>query len=100
VSRLWPVAEAAQGDYETLRAAALAGTVTLGRPARLFEHQGLIALIRRPSAEAVFTASLLGACRPPWTPYGDPRLLALGDAFELIAAAADTFRHQRQETGT
>jgi hypothetical protein len=100
VSRLWPVAEAAQGDYETLRAAALGGTVLLDGAGRRFQRHGLFGLICRPSAQAIFTAELFGARRQPWTPYSDARLDALGDAFELITTAGQGFRQQRQETGT
>lgn len=89
MSRLWPVAEAAQADYETLRAAALAGTSLLGPAATRFAAAGLWGLIRRPVAEPTFAARLRGARRPPWTPYSDPRLDALGDAYELILSARD-----------
>lgn len=100
MSRLWPIGEPAQGDYENLRAAALGGTVLLDVAGRRFQRHGLFGLICRPSAPAMFTAELFGARRQPWTPYSDARLDALGDAFELITAAGRTFRQQRQETGT
>jgi hypothetical protein len=90
MSRLWPVAEAAQADYETLRTAALAATSLLGPSAARFESAGLFGLIRRPVAEPAFAAQLFGARRAPWTPYGDPRLDALGAAYELILTAAET----------
>lgn len=88
MSRLWPVAEAAQADYEALRAAVLARTPPLGPVAARFEAEGLFGLLARPSAAAVYAARLLGAARPAWTPYGDPRLEALADAYLLALAAA------------
>lgn len=100
MSRLWPVAEAAQADYETLRTAALAGTPLLGVAAARFEATGLFGLICRPVAEPVFVARLCGARRPAWTPYGDPRLDALGAAYELILAAAAASDDQHKETGS
>lgn len=84
---LWPVAEAAQADYEALRAAVMAGTTPAGPTASRFEAEGLWGLIRRPVAEAVYSARLYGAARPPWTPYSDPRLDALGDAYLLVISA-------------
>jgi hypothetical protein len=87
MSQLWPVAEAAQADYEHLRATVLAGLVPMGAPASRFEAEGLIGLIRRPAAVAVFTATLHGAARPAWTPYCDPRLEALAEAYTLVLSA-------------
>jgi len=65
LSRLWPVGEAAQADYENLRSAVLAGLAPVGEAATRFEAEGLRGLIRRPVAEAVFTACLHG---PPGQP--------------------------------
>ena len=81
MSRLRPVGEAAQADHESLRAAVLAGATPLGVVAARFDAHGLWGLIRRPAAEAVFAARWHGAARPAWTPYGDPRLAALADAY-------------------
>jgi hypothetical protein len=93
---LWPVAEAAQSDYEQLRALALAGTPALGRAAALFERHGLSGLIARPQAEPLFVASVLGAPRPAWSPHSDPRALALADGFQIIvAASAVTFTEEQ-----
>jgi hypothetical protein len=89
MSRLWPVAEAAQADYETLRAAVLGGTPILSAVAARFERGGLWALIRRPAAEPSFVASLVGASRPPWTPYVDPRVEALASCYQLLLAGPD-----------
>jgi hypothetical protein len=85
---LWPVAEAAQSDYEQLRAWALAGTPAVGRAAALFERHGLWGLIASPQAEPLFVASVLGAPRPAWSPHSDPRALALADGFQIIVSAS------------
>jgi hypothetical protein len=87
MSRFWPIGEAAQSDYEQLRAAALVGTEPVGPVAARFWREGLWGLLRRPAAEAVFSASLHGARRPGWTPYGDPRVDALADAYLLVIDA-------------
>jgi len=98
--RLWPVAEAAQADYELLRAAVLVGTPLVGPAAARFDSAGLFGLIRRPLAEPDFTARLFGARRAPWTPYGDPRLDALGVAYELILAAGEDIEDCHERTGS
>jgi hypothetical protein len=87
--RFWPVGEAAQADYEALRAHVLA----TGRPpdslaAARFARRGVAGLIAWPSAEPVFDAVLLGAARPPWTPHEDPRFDALAAGFALLLGAA------------
>ena len=83
--RFWPVGEAAQADYEALRAHVLAtGAAPDSLIAARFARRGLSGLIAWPSAEPVFDAELLGAHRPPWTPHDDPRLDALADAFALL----------------
>jgi hypothetical protein len=83
--RFWPVGEAAQADYEALRAHVLAtGAAPDSLTAARFARRGLSGLIAWPSAEPVFDAELLGAHRPPWTPHDDPRLDALADAFALL----------------
>lgn len=90
--RFWPAGEAAQADYETLRAHVL----TTGAPpeslaAARFARRGLSGLIAWPSAEPVFDATLLGGRRPPWTPHADPRLDALAAGFTLLLGVpADT----------
>lgn len=86
---LWPPGEAAQADYETLREAALAGAGLASPAATRFGRAGLAGLIARPSAPAVFVASLAGAVRPAWTPYEDPRVLALADGYELLLVRAE-----------
>ena len=87
--QFWPVAEAAQADYETLRAHVLAtGAASDSLIAARFARCGLPGLIAWPSAEPVFDAALLGARRPPWTPHDNPRLDALADAFALLLNTA------------
>jgi hypothetical protein len=88
VRRFWPATEPAQADYEVLRAATLAGTAMSSLAAARFARRGLAGLIAWPSAEAVFSATVTGAARPPWVPHGDPRLEALAAGFELLLATA------------
>lgn len=92
----WPVGEAAQADYEQLRASALAGVPVLGVSAQQFERHGLWGLIASPhAAPAYVVVGALGAERPAWSPYQDPRELALGDGFQIIvAASAATLREE------
>ncbi|HSS10165.1 MAG TPA: hypothetical protein VLL25_09780 [Acidimicrobiales bacterium] len=86
---LWPAAESAQADYETLREAAMRGTPLLGAAAARFERGGLAGLIARPLARPVFSALVVGASRPAWTPYADPRTEAMIDAYQLLLATAE-----------
>jgi hypothetical protein len=89
----WPVGQAAQADYETLRAHVLAtGYLPDSVTATRFTRRGLAGLIAWPAAEPVFTAELIGARRPPWTPHTDPRLDALAAGFAVILEAAQ--RHE------
>lgn len=85
----WPPAEGAQADYEALRSAVLAGTTPVGPAAVRFLRGGLVSLIRRPSAEPVFVASLRGADRPAWSPHVDPRLEALAASYRLVLSVDD-----------
>jgi hypothetical protein len=85
----WPVSEPAQGDYETLREAALAGVVVCEVTAARFERAGLAGIIVGPTARPALRASLIGGVRPAWTPYGDPRLEALAAGYELLLGEAD-----------
>ena len=84
----WPVGEAAQADYERLRGLALAGTPAVDLAARRFERHGLWGLIACPQAAPVYVASVVGARRPEWSPYEDPRELALADGYQIIVAAS------------
>lgn len=80
----WPCSEASQADYEALRAAALGAVVLIGAAAKRFERAGLAGLVVHPVADPVFNASVHGALRPPWTPYGDPRGEALAASYSLL----------------
>lgn len=91
----WPPAEAAQSDYEALRAAVLAGAPLLDSAAVRFSRGGLVALITRPVAEPVFVAVVHGAPRPAWTPHTDPRREALAAGYGLLLAHADD-QHEDQ----
>ena len=85
----WPPAEAAQADYEMLRACVLAaGSLPGGLAAARFARRGLAGLIAWPAAEPDFRAQLAGAARPPWTPHADPREQALAAAYEFLLSAA------------
>jgi hypothetical protein len=95
--RFWPPAEAAQADYERLRAAVLAGTPVADAAAARFGRGGLVALIARPVADPDFSAVVVGARRPAWTPHADPRLDALAAGFGLLLAASDQHDQPRQE---
>jgi hypothetical protein len=85
--RFWPVGEAAQADYEALRAAALAAE----RPrdelaAARFARRGLAGVIAWPRAEPVYLGALVGAQRPPWSGTEDPREAALGEVYGFLVA--------------
>lgn len=87
---LWPVAEAAQADYESLRRSVLAGAPWRGDVlARRFERSGLAGLIRAPAAEPAYLAELVGALRPAWSGRDDPRLDVLRDAYAFLLAEPD-----------
>ena len=92
----WPVGEAAQADYEQLRALTLAGVPALGVSAQRFERHGLWGLIASPHAAPVYVASVVGAQRPAWSPYQDPRELALADGFQIIVAASAATEREEQ----
>ena len=85
----WPPAEAAQADYEMLRACVLeAGRLPAGLAAARFARRGLAGLIAWPAAEPVFRAQLAGAARPPWTPHAAPREQALAASYQFLLDAA------------
>jgi hypothetical protein len=66
---------------------AVAGTRLIGPEAERFQHGGLAVLIRRPSCAASrMIATLVEVPRPRWSPYVDPRLDALADAYALLGA--------------
>jgi hypothetical protein len=84
VRSFWPPAEAAQTDYEQLRASELAG-VPLASPSALrFAKGGLAAVVGHPTSEPVFSGIVLGGKRPSWSPYADPRLEVLVACYELV----------------
>ena len=81
----WPPIEAAQVDYETLRAHAIETFgLSEGLAAARFARRGLAGLIAWPAAEPVFVAVLLAAARPAWTPHDDPRVAALAASYEFL----------------
>lgn len=89
--RFWPVGEAAQADYETLRRQVLTtGALPDSVAAARFARRGLAGLIAWPAAEPVFHAELLGAARPAWSPHDDPRLDALAAGYAVLLDAATT----------
>ena len=89
-SRLWPVAEPAQADYERLRAFVLAGECCDELlAARRFDRRGLAGLISWPQAEPEYLGSVVGACRPAWCGSADPREQQLRDAYGFLLAGGD-----------
>jgi hypothetical protein len=87
----WPPTEAAQVDYEALRAHLLEhGRLPDDLAAARFARRGLAGLVTWPVSDPIFVAELVGASRPAWSPHADPRLdaLAAGYQFLLDAAAA------------
>lgn len=87
--RFWPATQPAQLDYERLRELALTRVLLVGPEAERFRRGGLAALIRKPSLSMpTLAASLVPVPRPRWSPYEDPRLSALADAYNLLRSAA------------
>jgi hypothetical protein len=85
--QFWPAIDPVQLEYERLREMALAGLRLVGPEAERFQHGGLLALVRRPSSARIgLFASLVEVPRPRWSPYVDPRLDALADAYALLGA--------------
>lgn len=60
-----------------------------------FSRRGLAGLIAWPSTEPVYTAAVVGAQRPAWTPYVDPRLEVLAASYELILASSEIIAIER-----
>ena len=89
--RFWPIGEGAQADYEVLRKAVLSGEAVHSLAAARFARRGLAGLIAWPVAEPIYTAVMVGAERPPWTPYVDPRLEVLAAGYELILRVPTDF---------
>ncbi|MCA1710075.1 MAG: hypothetical protein LC808_45030, partial [Actinobacteria bacterium] len=93
MSRFWPTSEAAQADYERLRHAVLStGSLPDDLLSARFRRSGVAGLIAWPEADPVFRAELVGAPRPAWTPYGDPRWAALSATYRLMLTHADQQR--------
>jgi hypothetical protein len=65
-----------------LATGAMPATPAAGR----FLCRGLAGLVTWLGREPAFVAELHGALRPPWTPQGDPRLVALAESFGLLVA--------------
>ena len=87
--RFWPIGEAAQADYEALRAAALAGAPPRDElAAARLARRGLGGLIAWPSSEPVYLGAVIGARRPPWSGHEDPREAALGEVYGFLVAHA------------
>jgi hypothetical protein len=85
----WPPVEAAQVDYETLRAHVLEHSrLPENLAAARFARRGLAGLIAWPSAEPVFVAELVAAARPAWTPHDDPRVSALAAGYQFLLDTA------------
>lgn len=85
----WPPAEAAQADYEMLRACLLGhGALPDDLAAARFARRGLAGLIAWPAAEPVFAGELLGAARPAWSPHADERISALAAGYQFLLEAA------------
>lgn len=90
MSRLWPVAEAAQADYERLREAVVSsGRLPDDLASARFARRGLAGLIAWPVAEPAFAAVAIGAQRPAWAPYEDPRVGSLAAVFRLLLDCED-----------
>jgi hypothetical protein len=87
--RFWPIAEAAQADYEALRAAALAGEPPRDElTAARFARRGLDGLIAWPSSEPTYLGAIVGAQRLAWSGNEDPREAALGETYGFLVAHA------------
>ena len=87
--RFWPVGEAAQADYEALRAAALGGEPERDElAAARFARRGLAGVIAWPRSEPVYLGALVGARRAAWSGNEDPREAALGEAYGFLVARA------------
>jgi hypothetical protein len=96
----WPPAEAAQSDYETLRAHLLGnGVLPDDLAAARFARRGLAGLIAWPASEPVFAGELLGAARPAWSPYADERIGALAAGYQFLLDAAATLQRRPATIG-
>jgi hypothetical protein len=84
---LWSPREAAQVEYESLRERILqgGGPDDEGLLPSRFQRLGLLGLVTAPQVEPVrWQATVVGAQRPRWSPYVDPRVEALADVFQCL----------------
>lgn len=82
--------EAAQVEYERLRATLLAGKPVCDSLAwQRIARQGLAGLIDWRGADACFAGSLVGAERPRWSGAVDPRQGALAEVYRFLLAAGE-----------
>ena len=89
----WPPVEAAQVDYESLRAHLLEhGALPDDLAAARFGRRGLAGLIAWPVGQPVFAGELIGAARPAWSPYVDARVSALADGYQFLLESAATLQ--------
>jgi hypothetical protein len=94
--RFWPVGEAAQADYEQLRAAVLAGAaIDELLAARRFARRGLAGLIGWPRSQADYLGCLVGAARPRWSGVEDPREAQLADAYGFLLGRGAAAQQRR-----
>jgi hypothetical protein len=97
--RFWPVGEAAQSDYETLREHVLQGIHLMDLAAVRFQRFGLAALIASPASAPIWQAQLSGARRPRWSPHDDPRVHALVASYSWVLAAEPERQVSLKESG-
>jgi hypothetical protein len=96
----WPPAEAAQSDYETLRAHLLGnGVLPDDLAAARFARRGLAGLIAWPASQPVFAGELLGAARPAWNPHADERITALAAGYQFLLEAAAALQRRPATIG-
>lgn len=85
----WPPVEAAQIDYEALRAHVLEHHELPDDLATArFARRGLSGLITWPVSDPVYVVDVIGSARPAWTPHVDPRVEALAAGFQFLLDAA------------
>lgn len=87
MSRFWPVREAAPLDYERLRRQILQADSQLDLSLARFSRLGLAGLITAPAETTPMLATLVGAARPRWSGFDDPRLQTLAEIFGCLTGA-------------
>jgi len=96
----WPPSEAAQADYERLRAHLLGhGALPDDLTSARFARRGLAGLIAWPASEPVFAGELLGAARPARNPHAGERITALAAGCQFLLEAAATLPCRPATTG-